>query len=41
MKFELSHDRRNISDEVILQDMKRAAEIIGNPTGKGMNNGSL
>lgn len=31
MKFELSHDRRNISDEAILHDMKRVSEVIGNP----------
>jgi hypothetical protein len=31
MKFELSHDRRNISDEAILQDMKRVSEVIDSP----------
>ena len=31
MKFELAHDRRNISDEVILQDMKRVAEVVSSP----------
>lgn len=29
MTFELSHDRRNISDTDILNDMRRVAEIIG------------
>jgi hypothetical protein len=31
MKFELSHGRRNIADDAILQDMKRVSELIGNP----------
>lgn len=29
MRFELSHDRRNISDEDILADMRRVAALIG------------
>jgi len=29
MRFELSHDRRNIFDEDILADMRRVAEIVG------------
>ena len=29
MRFELSHDRRNISDEDILADMRRVARIAG------------
>ena len=31
MEFKLSHDRRNISNDAILQDMKRVSELIGNP----------
>jgi hypothetical protein len=29
MRFELSHDRRNISDDDLLTDMRRVAELLG------------